>query len=98
MTPPQQYDQPESASSTHKAAETPHAYQLDTSTGANLYTPDLVISHLDMKDVTERGSVQLTRAGISNEFVVATESGAIRCVQDGKLHKKITKVGGAKLT
>ena len=98
VTPPQQYDQPESASSTHKAAETPHAYQLDTSTGANLYTPDLVISHLDMKDVTERGSVQLTRAGISNEFVVATESGAIRCVQGGKLHKKITKVGGAKLT
>ena len=100
VTPLREYDQPEGAPFNFRPranACTTAVYQPDTPINPT-FTPDLVISHLDMKDVTERGSVQPTRAGISNEFVVVTESGAIRCVQDGKLHKKITKVGGTKLT
>ena len=56
-----------------------------------------VITYLQMKDPKEMSEALPTRACVDSNKIIVSEEGVIRCLQSGRLTKKITKVGKNKL-
>ena len=86
VSPPTQYELP-----TCGPSQAPSPCQ------ATSIQPDMVIPHFQMRDCQDVSGALPTRTSIYCNSILVTEEGSIRCLQNGMLAKKITKVGRTKL-
>ena len=79
----------------------PTQYELPSSipppSTAPTIQPYSVIPHFQMEDHKEMSVAMPTRACVYLDNILFTEEGTIRCLQSGRLTKKITKMGRNKL-